>query len=69
VGPDLGTKKSFVSQVCCLCSKEKDKKKKEKKTHRILYLLLVMGTTSLPLEKFEFWEFQIEFSRVLTAEK
>jgi hypothetical protein len=52
-----------------LCSKEKDKKKKEKKTHRILYLLLVMGTTSLPLEKFEFWEFQIEFSRVLTAEK
>jgi hypothetical protein len=44
-------------------------KEKRKETHRILYLLLIIDTTSLPLEKFEFLEFQIEFSRVLTAEK
>jgi len=31
VGPDLGTNKGFVSQVCCECSEERDKKKKDKK--------------------------------------
>jgi hypothetical protein len=44
-------------------------KEKRKKTHRILYLLLIIGTTALPSEKFEFWEFQIELSRVLKAKK
>jgi hypothetical protein len=49
--------------------KRKTKRKKTKNTHRILYLLLIIGTTSLPSKNFQFWEFQIEFSRVLTAEK
>ncbi len=58
----------LVRSVVCV-PKRKTKEKRTKKTHRILYLLLIIGMTSLPSEKFEFWKFQIEFSRVLTAEK